>query len=441
MKRSTLILLLAAVGFGVIVYFLEIRDGKPRDEESSVETSKPAFEFKREDIASITLTRAGQTITIEDRDGKWVLTQPENAAADESAINSLASSLTSARIERTFSASPEDMKSYGLEEPKVTLEVKLKSGEQHRVKLGEQDVSKLSAYAQIGDSSEVVLVGSSLLTNADKPLNELRDRSVFGAAQFDVSSVAINNEHGRIELGKKDTDWILKSAGDAPADDSEVNSLLSEVTSAKADEFASDKSEELAKYGLDKPNITLTAKLNDGSERVLKIGLKDDEYYAKNSARSEILKVPSSLFDKLNVKPASLRDKQIMKFKEDELSRVEIRNPNGKLVVERNDEGKWLIKEPADKKDKEAQRFKIVDPLETKAEEIVEKPSGTVRAKLAKSKVEVRVTGKDGKTTVLTVSEADGDDVYVIVKGRPEVFKVRKQMLEDLSFKMADVVI
>ena len=46
---------------------------------------------------------------------------------------------------------------------------------------------------------------------------------------------------------------------------------------------------------------------------------------------------------------------------------------------------------------------------------------------------------KDGKIVEVKVSSADGDNAYVSVKGRSEVFKVRKRMLDDLSFKAADL--
>jgi hypothetical protein len=53
--------------------------------------------------------------------------------------------------------------------------------------------------------------------------------------------------------------------------------------------------------------------------------------------------------------------------------------------------------------------------------------------------VEARLTYKDGRVVEVKVSSADGDDAYVSVKGRSEVFKVTKQMLDDLNFKAADL--
>ncbi len=436
MKRNTLILLLLAAAIGVAVYFLEIKPGKPSDEKT--DESKPAFAFKKEDVASISITRSGQTVTVEETDGKWTINQPLPAQANQSAVDSLVSSLTSAKIERSLSPTAEEIKSFGLEEPSVTVEIKLKSGESQTLKLGAKDFSGLSAYAQIGDSKDVAIVPAAVLTNSDKSLNDLRDKAILGASQFDIKAISLTNEHGQISLAKDGGDWALKKPFEAGVETTEMSSFLSEITSGEAEEFVSESADDLAKYGLDKPAVTLTAQLNDGSEKTIVAGVKDDNHYAKASTRAQVFKISSSFYDKLNIKPSELRNKELFKLDKDNLSKIEIKNPNLKLVAEKSGD-KWTIKEPADKKDKDAPTFKMINPFETKAEEIVESPSSDVRSKLAKPAVEAKLTYKDGKVIEVKVSSADGDNVYVSVKGRSEVFKVKKQMLEDLSFKAADL--
>ncbi|MBO0801006.1 MAG: hypothetical protein J2P31_19485, partial [Blastocatellia bacterium] len=76
MKRNTLILLLIALVGGVAVYFLEVKPGKSRD-EAAPETSKSAFNFKREEITAMTLTRGkDKPVNLELQNNKWVIKQP-----------------------------------------------------------------------------------------------------------------------------------------------------------------------------------------------------------------------------------------------------------------------------------------------------------------------------------------------------------------------------
>ena len=286
----------------------------------------------------------------------------------------------------------------------------------------------------------MALVSSGLLTNADKPLNDLRDRSVLGATQYELSSVRINNEAGSYELEKKDSEWRIKSPFEGLADDSQVNSLLADLTGAKAAEIVSENTDDPAKYGLDKSKISITTRLATGAERTINIGSKvDSNYYARASDRPMLIKVEQSFYDKLNTKLTELRSKQFVKFNRDDLSKVYIKNPNVTLAAEKKDD-KWLITEPADKKGKEASTFKIFTPIETQATEVLDKPTGAITAKLAKPAVEVRLTDKSGKTTILKISSADGDNVYVKVEGRPEIYKVGKSLLDGLSFKADEAV-
>jgi hypothetical protein len=439
MKRSTLILLLVAAIAGVAIYLIE-KHGKPRDDDTA-DKSVPAFKFNREDITGISLVRGGQpAVNLENQNNKWVITQPISAAADESALNSLIGDLVSARVEREFLPSGGDLKQYGLSEPAVRLEVKLKNGETHRVELGSKDQIGASAYAKINGSQNVAIISSGLLTNADKSLNDLRDRSVLGATLYELSSVKLVNEDGSYELEKKEGEWKIKSSSDSPADDAQVNNLLSELGGAKAAEIVSENVDDPAKYGLDKSKISITARLTAGGERTVSIGSKVDEnYYAKISDRPQLIKVDKSFYDKLNTELATLRSKQFVKLNRDELTKVYIRNSNVTLVAEKKDD-KWLVTEPADKKDKEASTFKIFTPLETQATDVLDKPTGAIAAKLAKPAVEVRLTDKNGKTTILKISAADGEDVYVRVEGRPEIYKVAKSLLDGLNFKADDAV-
>jgi hypothetical protein len=441
MKKSTLILLLLAIIGGVAVYYTEIKPGKARDEEP--DTSREAFKLNREDINQIVLTRGGQTVTFENKGNQWLITQPVNAPADDSTINSIIGDLVSARITRDFPASAAELKSYGLTEPKVKLEVKLKNGQSHQIELGDKDFSGASVYAKVDGNQNVALLSGSLLTSADKDLKDLRDRSVLGAlSQYDIKGLKLSTESGPLSLDKQEAGWKLTAPINSETEESEVNTLLSDLTSAKATEIVSDTADDLGKYGLAASKVSVTALLTSGGERVLNVGNKiEEQYYAKASDRPQIFKIDQALYDKLNVKVSALRSKDILKVSQDDVARVQLKNPNFTLVVEPDkDHNKWLVKEPADKKDKEASAFKIFTPLQSKAEEILDKPSAAVLAKLAKPAVVLTLTFKNGQTSVLRFSEADGENTYVRVDGNPAVYKVSKLMLESLSFKLDEVI-
>ncbi len=443
MKRNTLILLLIALGLGLAVYFLEYKPGKPRDEEEK--SSKPAWEVKREEIASIELRRNGETILFRQDGDKWVIEAPLKAAAGESAINSLVNDLTSPQVEREFAASTEDLKGFGLDPAAIRLEMKLKNGQSKVIEIGAKDVIGNSAYARLGGGSNgglnVSMIGLSLLTSSDKPLSEFRDRTLIGGTQTDLSQATFVNSSGSFELTRENDVWRITRPAAIDADESEISTLLSGITSAEASEFVSENDAEAAKFGLDQPGTVFTTKLTSGTQKSISIGARvGDDYYARVSDKPQIFKVTASLFDKLETKLFRLKSKAFIKVSEDELSEVRLKNPNLTLVAQHSTDGKWLIRQPVDKKEKEANASIFLDPLETRASEIIEKPDAAISVLLAAPAVELRLTGKDAKSTTIRISKAKDGSAYLRVEGRPDIYKVPQSILDSLSFKIDEIV-
>ena len=114
MKRFTIIVLLIALALGAYVYFYEMKHGTARDAE---ETSKPAFTFKSDEVASLNVTSNNQTVALATSGKDWTITQPVKTAADQSTIESLLSGITGATIERSLVMTPGLQSGSGLAQP------------------------------------------------------------------------------------------------------------------------------------------------------------------------------------------------------------------------------------------------------------------------------------------------------------------------------------
>jgi hypothetical protein len=327
------------------------------------------------------------------------------------------------------------------------VEVKLKDNKTHRIKLGTKDFSNQSVYAVIDEGKDVSLLPVSLLTSADKSVDDFRDLAILGTVTpEEINSINVKNANGSFAVAKKESNWVLKTPAETAADNTEVNNLVSEITSAKAKSVASEIAGDLVPYGLNSPVISISAQSQPGGSRQIIIGVKNEgegkTYFAKSSDRSQIFKIDQDLFDKLNVKATQLHSKQLVKLNKDDVSRIQIKNENLTLVAVRNADGKLLVKEPVAQKDKEVVATRIIEPISAaSATELIDKPTAEIAAKMSKPVVEASLTTKDGKTTVIKISAADGDNVYVRVGGRSEIFKVSKILLDSLTFKITDVVI
>ena len=88
------------VGLGAFVYFYEIEGGKKREE--AAEQAKKLFQFDKEEVNSISLDRDSGSITLKKENGGWKLVAPIEAKADETAVDGLASELSSIQVERSL---------------------------------------------------------------------------------------------------------------------------------------------------------------------------------------------------------------------------------------------------------------------------------------------------------------------------------------------------
>jgi hypothetical protein len=453
MKKSTILLLLLAVLAGVLTWYFEINH--PRKADISAEILKPAFSFHSADVMSIGVQRQGEDVLVERQGNNWQITQPVNTRADQAVMESLADSVSSAMVERKFPAPPNRLSTYGLAQPAVTLQLKVKNGSQHRVSMGSKDFNGSDVYALLDGAPGVYLFSSSLLTSADKGLQDLRDNAVLGFRSPDVTYFEIKGAQGDFVLSKQKDDWHLEKPQSSYADDSQVLALLSQIETNRIGAVVSETANDLPKYGLNNPMVTFTARDKSGKSYVLLVGKKTgDDYYARDTSREMIFLIHGDLYKKLNVGMAELRDKNLLHVAESDLAKVEIRNANQTLVCV-NQGDKWTVQQPAAQARKEAMVWKFLLPLlNGRATEILDHPSPAITASLAKPAIEATLTEKSGQALHVVISEPDGNYVYArsafvsktkdgSVNGSAataSVFKMEKQIYDDLNFPAADVV-
>lgn len=439
MKRSTLILLAIALGLGLLVYQFEYKPGKPRDEEPSTLTS--AWELKAEDLATITLQRQGQpTLTLSRQESGWQITEPVVAATNGFAVDSLVSSLTGLMVERELDSTPEQSEAYGLSAPTVIAEIKLRSGQTRKLELGSKDVLQSSVYARLDGAPRVKLLASTVLTSLEKSLNDLRDRKLLADNSADFSSIELAFPGGGASLQRQDGGWALTQPSAMAAESSEVDALLSEITSAEGLEVVSETGEDAAQFGLAQPSIRFRGRLNAGEERMIELAKRGpEEFYARVSGKPLIFKVATTLHDKLTTPVNKLQSRLLFPESKENLATVQIRSSKGTVLLRRSDDGKWLVVEPTESKDKEVSTFRTVDPFETKATELIDRPEAAVVQALAKPSVEARLTTRKGGTYILRFATV-GENAYGQVQGRPQVYKMPTSHVDTLTFETKDVL-
>lgn len=442
-KKSTLFVLLAAIILGAVVYYFDWRRGK--QEKLPADTTKPAFSLQASDIQSFTLSRPSKTgevpIHFEKKDGNWIITQSVETGADQPSVNGIADGIASARISQTESGTPDRLKAYGLDPAEVSIDFQVKNGAKHTLLLGNRGFTGASVYSLADGGKNVLLLPVSLLTSADKPLGELRDRTILAVKSEDVTSFNLKNASGELAANKQGSDWEFSKPSAQRADSEAISQLLAPLESGKFLSVASETPERLGKYGLEPPAITLRVEEGKNTATLL-VGKKEGEnYYARDTSRPMIFLIDSDLHDKLAEKFSDLRDKTVLHFEAEDINHVDVHNASGAIAMSRKSAEDWSIDEPADEKGKTASIWKVFSPIEgARADEVLDHPPAAIAAKLAKPAIAVIFTKKDGSKLTLDISSPENDIVYARTSEGPAIYKLKKDTFDDLNFTPAQVL-
>src|SRR5262249_48592478 len=133
------------------------------------------------------------------------------------------------------------------------------------------------------------------------------------------------------------------------ADQDSVQSLVSSLDSVTSDRLIEDKATDLASYGLASPSIEVTVNRKDGKTEDLLIG--DDTptgggafVKLKNDQRG--FSVSSSVKSGLDKTSKDLRDKRLLTFDSDKLTRVQLDTKGQTVEFGKNNQNEWQILKP-----------------------------------------------------------------------------------------------
>src|SRR3954470_22127566 len=196
--RSLIVLLIVAVP---LVWFA-LRESK-REPDSGKKQEKVFAGLEADKVDQITIkSESGDRTTVQKQGGKWQVTQPVAAAADEGELSGLASNLGSLEIQRVVDEQASDFKQYGLDPARVDVAFK-QGGQERHLLIGQKTPSGTDIYARVPDKPRVFLVSSFLDTTFNRSTFDLRDKTVLKIDRDKVDSLEIIRD-ARASQGSKD---------------------------------------------------------------------------------------------------------------------------------------------------------------------------------------------------------------------------------------------
>ncbi len=203
-------------------------------------------------------------------------------------------------------------------------------------------------------------------------------RKVLNIKAGNIECIRFKTPNGMVVLERRDKTWFLaepiKAQADTWAVDQIINTLVDETWERELNPLPKD----LNDFGLADPEIevTLSGKRLSEPYKVL-IGTENPTgsmRYVRVNQEERVLLVYARLKDVLNKTPDDLRDKHILRFKENQVFKIVWRADEKTYVAEKK-ENKWVLVEPAGEEIAESEIKSLVWRLEgLKFKKINEKP-------------------------------------------------------------------
>ena len=468
--RNTLILALIALAGFAYFRFFEMK--RPSTEEAKRQAQN-VVNFDRNKIDGIVIQNGDQKIEIRRRENKWRLETPIKDQADGAVVENLLSDLESWQKEGTIPAKDIDtdkskLAEYGLSNPKLKLKL-LGREKPPEILFGKDAALEGRMYVRFQNSKETYLATQSVRKDIDKKPEEFRDKKLTDVATAQVRRITLKTPAGEMELEKRGEHWEILKPLRARADDGKVGDLISQITSARIQQFVADDRGDLRPYGLAEPRGSITLydqeqkkdqKIELGESikvfgredkgQTLQIGSvpekEKDQVYVRFAPRGSVYTLPKKVEEIVNTKPADLRDNHLVRIDTNILDRITIDTPGkAKTVLGRKD-GNWTIagrnNAPADSR---AIR-RLIDTLQNErvtrfVEDVasnlpkygLDKP--TIQLTFSSFASENTAESKAGEQpfAALAFGKAEGDNVYARLTDEPFVVAVHRGLVDQIS--------
>ncbi|QEI41487.1 hypothetical protein BMF77_02078 [Dolichospermum sp. UHCC 0315A] len=174
--KTTLILILLALGLGGFVYFHEIK-GKNQQAEIKIQNQK-IFAFTADDVQSLTIKIKETTLQLERRNTsekpQWEIKSPISALANDAIVSYLMDLLVNGKSERTVLISSAELSEFALDKPVATIDIKLKNQQSHQLILGKGDFNNQFLYAQADSNKNMnlLLVSKDFVNAVNRDISE-----------------------------------------------------------------------------------------------------------------------------------------------------------------------------------------------------------------------------------------------------------------------------
>ncbi len=442
--RSFLVLLVAAIGLGAYIYFVEMK--RPSVEDAATRREK-VFTVESSAIEELEIrSEQGNRTKLAKSGGTWRIVEPEATPAEESEATSITSSLATLEIQRVVEEKASDLEQYGLQPPRVEVAFRASGGTPTRLLIGRKTPTGGDMYAKLAGADRVFLIPAYLDSTFNRSTFDLRDKAILKFERDKVDGLEIVSDSGTIAFSKSGAEWRLTSPIAARGEYSAVEGVVGRIEGARMSAIvASGPTIDPKAYGFDKPSVTVRV-LAGSARATIEFGkaTDDSKVYARDLSRPLVFTVDKYVLDDVNKPAADFRRKDLFEFRPFTAARIEFERDGRRYVFEKTkaDDGteKWKQTAPSAR---DVDQSKMESALSAfanlRAQAFVESTRGTG---LDRPVVVVAVTYNDGdrKKREQVGFGRSGSDAYGLPQGEPGAAKLTASDLDNALKALDEIV-
>jgi hypothetical protein len=259
---------------------------------------------------------------------------------------------------------------------------------------------------------------------------------ILSLPEDQVKEISLKKSGGDALVLRKGDDgkWQITDPKPVRADQDSVKSLIGTLASLNADQTVEDHATNLAPYGLNSPGLDVVVTKKDGKTSDLLLG--DDVptgsgTYVKLVNDPHVYTVSSYVKTGLNKTADDLRDKRLLTFDQDKLTRLDLNAKGETIEFGKNNQNDWQILKPKPLR-ADAQQ---VDDLVRKLKDAKMDP--TVTPDDAKKAAAAYASG--AKVATATVADANGTQTLEIHQDKDKTYYAKSSAVEGIYKVSADL--
>ncbi len=423
---------------GLAVY-VGLYETKPKEDEK-----ERIYQVEPEDIASFELEDLEKQLTLaceRSEDGDWLITKPSRLIAEDETVEMVVRNLANPVVDRKFEPA-EDLTPFGLDSPVYKASFRLKDGKTRILLVGAKNPTGSAYFIKEQDQPGFYTAAAYSVDGFMKTVKDLRGKTLMKFEPAGVSRLVLERpgsdtlEFKRLGVGS----WEIVKPVQAPADGIAVEGLLNDAKSLKGTEVI-EEPDAYSRYKLDQPVAKITVYTGTGTGQRLflsKPKTGGDDAYASSSRLPFVFKLGSSYAATAALKPLNdFRERLLLQADRDDLAHVTVKTQGMDIVCTKDKDGKWTVSKPEGRSLDDEFDEMLFEITYVRAEEFIAgKPGDLTQFGLAPAKAEIILTGQREKepfSAKYLLGKRSGDNVYCKLSERPDVYAVRKDLLDKVD--------